>query len=98
MHLQNVRYGAFQYDCLSPDRTRHSCKEDRLVELGLNLRAGKHPGIAAFGQKLRDEDQVANYPIGEIEKLASASRGEDPLGYRGEFLKMVRLAQGLTPQ
>ena len=54
--------------------------------------------VSAFGQKLRDEDQVANYSSAEIEKLASASRGEDPFGYRGEFLKMVRLAQGLTPQ
>ncbi len=54
--------------------------------------------VSAFGQKLRDEDQVANYTMAEIEKLASASRGEDPFGYRGEFLKLVRLAQGLTPQ
>jgi Ca-activated chloride channel homolog len=53
--------------------------------------------VSAFGQKLRDEDQVANYSMAEIEKLASASRGEDPFGYRGEFLKLVRLAQGLNP-
>jgi Ca-activated chloride channel homolog len=53
--------------------------------------------VAAFGQKLRDEDQVANYSMAEIEKLASASRGEDPFGYRGEFLKLVRLAAGLAP-
>jgi Ca-activated chloride channel family protein len=54
--------------------------------------------VAAFGQKLRDEDQVANFSMAEIEKLASASRGEDPFGYRGEFLKLVRLAAGLAPQ
>jgi Ca-activated chloride channel homolog len=53
--------------------------------------------VSAFGQKLRDEDQVANYSMAEIEKLASASRGDDPFGYRGEFLKLVRLAQGLNP-
>jgi Ca-activated chloride channel homolog len=54
--------------------------------------------VAAFGQKLRDEDQVANYSMAEIETLASVSRGEDLFGYRGEFLKLVRLAAGLTPQ
>jgi Ca-activated chloride channel homolog len=53
--------------------------------------------VSAFGQKLRDEDQVANYSLAEIEKLASASRGEDAFGYRGEFLKLVRLAAGLKP-
>jgi Ca-activated chloride channel homolog len=51
--------------------------------------------VSAFGQKLRDEDQVANYSMAEIEKLASASRGEDAFGYRGEFLKLLRLARGL---
>ena len=51
--------------------------------------------VSAFGQKLRDEDQVSNYSLADIEKLASVSRGEDAFGYRGEFLKLVRLAQGL---
>ncbi len=53
--------------------------------------------VSAFGQKLRDEDQVANYPMAEIEQLASTSRGTDAFGYRGEFLKLVRLAAGLAP-
>lgn len=53
--------------------------------------------VTAFGEKLRDEDQVANYPYVEIEKLAASSRGTDEFGYRGEFLKMVRLAVGLKP-
>ena len=37
---------------------------------------------------------MANYPVAEIEKLASAPRS-DAFGYRGEFLKLVRLAKGL---
>jgi Ca-activated chloride channel homolog len=51
--------------------------------------------VAAFGQKLRDEDQVANYSMTEIETLANAARGPDAFGYRSEFVKLVRLAEGL---
>ena len=53
--------------------------------------------VAAFGEKLRDEDQVSNYPYADIEKLAASSRGADAFGYRGEFLKLIRLAAGLNP-
>lgn len=53
--------------------------------------------VTAFGEKLRDEDQVSNYPYADIEKLASSSRGTDAFGYRGEFMKLVRLAAGLNP-
>ncbi len=53
--------------------------------------------VAAFGEKLRDEDQVSNYPYANIEALAASSRGTDAFGYRGEFLKLVRLAASLNP-
>lgn len=51
--------------------------------------------VAAFGQKLRDEDATANYPVADIEKLADSAKGTDAFGYRAEFLKLVRLAKGL---
>jgi Ca-activated chloride channel homolog len=51
--------------------------------------------VTAFGQKLRGEVQVANYSLRDVEALAAASRGTDAFGYRGEFLKLVRLANGL---
>ncbi len=54
--------------------------------------------VSAFGQKLRDEDATANYPVAEIEKLAASGKGTDAFGYRGEFMKLVRLAQGLMAQ
>jgi Ca-activated chloride channel homolog len=53
--------------------------------------------VAALGQKLRDEDATANYPVTEIEKLADGAKGTDAFGYRAEFLKLVRLAKGLLP-
>jgi Ca-activated chloride channel homolog len=54
--------------------------------------------VSAFGQKLRDEDATANYGWSDIETLAAGAKGTDAFGYRGEFLKMVRLAAGLTPR
>ncbi|CDX12535.1 conserved hypothetical protein [Mesorhizobium sp. ORS 3324] len=51
--------------------------------------------VAAFGQKLRDEDQTANFGYDRIVEIANAARGADPFGYRAEFLSLVRLASSL---
>lgn len=51
--------------------------------------------VAAFGQKLRGTDAVSAYPYGSILGLATGAKGDDPYGYRAEFLNMVRLAKGL---
>ena len=51
--------------------------------------------VAAFGQKLRDADQVANFGYDRIMEIATAARGTDPFGYRAEFLSLVRLASAL---
>ncbi|RWM11040.1 VWA domain-containing protein [Mesorhizobium sp.] len=51
--------------------------------------------VAAFGQKLRDEDQTANFDYDRILEIANAARGADPFGYRAEFLSLVRLASSL---
>lgn len=53
--------------------------------------------VAAFGQKLRGTDAVADYAYEEVGRLASAARGADPFGYRSEFLSLVRLAGSLSP-
>ena len=51
--------------------------------------------VAAFGQKLRDGDQVAKFGYDKIMEIATAARGSDPFGYRSEFLSLVRLASAL---
>ncbi|WP_269929672.1 vWA domain-containing protein [Aminobacter sp. HY435] len=51
--------------------------------------------VAAFGQKLRDEDATDKFGFDRIAEIASASRGDDPYGYRAEFLSLVRLASSL---
>lgn len=48
---------------------------------------------AAFGQKLRGESTVAVLTYAEIARLAHDARGEDPEGYRAEFIQLVKAAE-----
>lgn len=54
--------------------------------------------VAAFGQKLRDTDQVASFSWDKISEIATAARGADPFGDRSEFLSLVRLAAAIGKQ
>ena len=51
--------------------------------------------VAAFGQRLRGEPQVLEYSYADIATLANDARGDDPEGYRAEFVKLVRMAEAL---
>jgi len=51
--------------------------------------------VAAFGQRLRGERQLADTSYASIAELANAARGPDPEGYRAEFVKLVRMAESL---
>ncbi|MFB9947302.1 von Willebrand factor type A domain-containing protein [Rhizobium puerariae] len=51
--------------------------------------------VAAFAQKLRGTDALESYPYRAILDMARNARGEDPFGYRGGFLDLVRLAETL---
>ncbi|MCP4488067.1 MAG: VWA domain-containing protein [Gammaproteobacteria bacterium] len=51
--------------------------------------------VAAFGQLLRESEQIGDYSYEDILALARAGRGDDAYGYRGEFLKLVNLASSL---
>ena len=51
--------------------------------------------VAAFGQRLRGEQQVADYSYADIADLANGARGDDAEGYRAEFVKLVRMTEAL---
>ena len=51
--------------------------------------------VAAFGQKLRGGRYTGTYGYSDIAALAAGSRGADRFGYRGEFLRLVHLAESL---
>lgn len=53
--------------------------------------------VAAFGQLLKGEPYLQSYSFDDVLALAQSSRGDDPFGYRAEFLNLVRLAKGARP-
>ena len=52
--------------------------------------------VAAFGQMLRGGEYTGDFSFESVARLAAGARGEDPSGYRGEFLSLVRLAGTLA--
>jgi Ca-activated chloride channel family protein len=51
--------------------------------------------VAGFGQLLRGGRHTALFGYDEVLAIARGARGEDPFGYRGEFLTLVSLARSL---
>ena len=49
--------------------------------------------VAAFGQLLRGGRYTGNYGHDDVIALAQGAKGEDPYGYRAEFIGLVRLAE-----
>ena len=52
--------------------------------------------VAAFGELLRGGRYTGDYGYGDVVALAQGARGEDPFGYRNEFVRLVRLAESLV--
>lgn len=52
--------------------------------------------VAAFGQKLRNNPELVNTSYEQIANWADKAKGIDPNGYRGEFVKLVKLASSLA--
>jgi Ca-activated chloride channel family protein len=48
--------------------------------------------VAEFGMILRDSEFKGESSIESVISLAQSSRGDDPEGYRGEFLRLVKTA------
>ena len=69
---------------------------------GRNTTSPKHLGFAAavaeFGMLLRNSDFKADATWADAVKLAVAHRGDDPDGYRAEFVRLVDLAASLERQ
>lgn len=77
-------------------------KESQLVEFPLapTIKAPSEDmrfraAVAAFGQKLRGSDYLNNTSWQQIEQWARQAKGQDPQGYRAEFIRLIGLAKGL---
>ena len=51
--------------------------------------------VAAFGMLLRDSKQGGNATYEMADSLARGARGQDPHGYRSEFLQLLATASDL---
>ena len=51
--------------------------------------------VAAFGQKLKRSGYTDNYSYDAIAALAQSAKGDDPYGYRAEFINLVRAAEAI---
>ena len=53
--------------------------------------------VAAFGQLVKGESYMQAYSYDDVLALAKSARGDDPFGYRAEFLNLVSLAKTAQP-
>ncbi|MEM1080096.1 MAG: VWA domain-containing protein [Pseudomonadota bacterium] len=49
--------------------------------------------VAAFGQHLAGSVYLNEFDLQDIQTLAQRARGDDPFGYRAEFMQLLRLAE-----
>jgi Ca-activated chloride channel family protein len=52
--------------------------------------------VAAFGQLLRKGTYLKSFGYDDVLTLARNTKGDDPFGYRGEFVQLVSLAKSLA--
>ncbi|MBE1275248.1 vWA domain-containing protein [Enterovibrio baiacu] len=51
--------------------------------------------VAAFAQKLKENSYLDDFDYAQIATIARENRGDDPYNYRGEFVRLVEVAQSL---
>lgn len=68
--------------------------QDSIANASNNLRFSA--SVAAFGQILRGGKYTEQYSYDDVLDLARKSRGQDPFGYRGEFISLINMAEALS--
>lgn len=53
--------------------------------------------VAAFGQLLKGSPYLGKYDYDDVIALAKGAKGDDPFGYRSEFVNLARLAKTARP-
>ena len=64
----------------------------------MSARLGFAASVAEFGMLLRNSEHKGSAGWRQTAELARRHRGEDPDGYRAEFVRLVELADSLTAQ
>mgnify|MGYP001812474290 FL=1 len=60
---------------------------------GISREAGFATAVAGFAQLLKGGKYTGDFNYDEVIALAQANRGDDPFGYRTEFIQLVRKAK-----
>ena len=84
-----------------PEADKSQLIEFPVIDRGLKFSQasgdfGWAAAVASFGMLLRDSEHKGNSTLPAVLEMAEASKGEDRLGYRAEFINLVKAAQGLT--
>ena len=84
-----------------PDGDTSKLLEQDVADAGLSYAAASPDfqwasAVAAFGMILRDSQYKGAITLEAVAEIAKAAKGEDPSGYRAQFLKLIELAQRLT--
>ena len=65
------------------------------IDAAMSQRLAFAAAVAAFGQHLRGGKYLDQFGLDDIQTLAQSARGDDPFGYRAEFLQLIRLTDSL---
>ena len=80
-----------------PDGTRSKLLEqpvaDRVRSPSTNFRFAS--AVAGFGMLLRDSPHAGDLTLNDIVQMAERGKGDDPRGYRGEFIRLVEATRDL---
>lgn len=89
----NIRYKLPRSDTskLISTSVDRSVEQARFEDASIDARFAT--GVAAFGELLRGGRHTGRFGYDDILKIASAARGDDPFGYRSEFIQLVRAAK-----
>ena len=52
--------------------------------------------VAGFGMLLRDSEHAGGLTLNDVVRLAEKGKGDDPRGYRGEFIRLVEATRDLA--
>jgi Ca-activated chloride channel family protein len=66
-------------------------EHDRFEDAPIDARFAT--SVAAFGEILRGGKHTGQFSYDDVLRIASPARGDDPYGYRSEFLQLVRAAK-----
>ncbi len=68
---------------------------DALADTSDNYRFSA--AIAGFGQLLGNDKYLNDFNYADASRIANSAKGNDPFGYRSEFIQLVKLADSLDP-